>query len=464
MTGKGLVTSPSEDEFTVDVSQKFSPQWDKFVKRVSGRVFGQDRAIRKAVRRIMIASSGFQNLERPPSPLLFAGPPGSGKTYLAEVLAQEWLGAETGNQSLNPLVKISGENYTQSHEGATLKGSPPGYVGYEDESPLEKIGMFDLSVREEEFDDILDEWRARSLKKEEFGELPKEVQDKLRHTWQRYKVFYIREFSPFRSVLLVDEFEKMHSIVQKQFLGILDKGRLQLHSGRVIDFRGCLIIFTSNIGTEKITNILEGNAIGFAPPRGNQERTTVDQEIYEMVKAEVKQKLDPAIYSRIGSDGIVVFHALSREEYRRIIEKEVLKIKDGFAGRNEKQGALLISTSEGFVEFILEEADARREGARQIGRLLDKYLKEPLVVAVNSGEIKNGDTVLFDVVTEGAGKRVKLKRLPRPGGMALKNIPRQAQGIDNAMKKDILRDLDSYWKRTKLRLQLSKLKDKPPSV
>ena len=147
MTGKDLVANPSEDEFTVNVSQKLSPQWDKFVKRVSGRVFGQDRAIRKAVRRIMIASSGFQNSERPPSPLLFAGPPGSGKTYLAEVLAQEWLGAEIGDQSLNPLVKISGENYTQSHEGATLKGSPPGYVGYGDASPLEEIGMFDLSVR-----------------------------------------------------------------------------------------------------------------------------------------------------------------------------------------------------------------------------------------------------------------------------------------------------------------------------
>src|SRR3989338_838490 len=464
MTGKDLVANPSEDEFTVNVSQKLSPQWDKFVKRVSGRVFGQDRAIRKAVRRIMIASSGFQNSERSPSPLLFAGPPGSGKTYLAEVLAQEWLGAGIGDQSLNPLVKISGENYTQSHEGATLKGSPPGYVGYEDASPLEEIGMFDRRTREGEFEEILGEWLKRSLKEEEFSELPKDVQDTLSRTWEMFKFFYVRKFMPFRSVLLVDEFEKMHPIVQKQFLGILDKGRLQLHSGRVIDFRGCLIIFTSNIGTEKINKILEGNAVGFAPPKGNQGRIIVDQEIYEMVKAEVKQKLDPAIYSRIGSDGIVVFHALSREEYRRIIEKEVLKIKDGFAGRNEKQGALLISTSERFVEFILEEADARREGDRQIGRLVDKYLKEPLVVAVNSGEIKNGDTVLFDVVTEGAGRRVKLKRLPRPRGMALKNIPRQAQRIDNVMKRDIFRDLDSHWKRTKSRLQLSKLKDEPHSV
>jgi len=430
---------PLDEEFVVSIPKRVSPEWEEFAKRVGSKVFGQERAIRKAVTRLIVASSGIQNTERPPSPLLFAGPPGSGKTLLAEVLATEWLGEAkefSGFGFVSPLVKISGENYKNSHEGATLKGSPPGYIGYGDGSPLEDVGRFEAFGIYEKFTSVFNDWNQRRMPRDLSEEGRKYFEMMVEELIEKYCV----KFFPYRAVLLVDEFEKMHSDVQKQFLGILDKGEIRLHNGKTIDFRNTLIIFTSNIGTEKIANYLDGNTVGFAPPRNSVNKANADQNIYNMVKEEIRKYLDPAIYSRIGSDGIVVFHSLSREDYQKIISRETEKLANLFSGK-QARGAIIIKTSASFNEYILGKADSKREGARQIGRLFDKYAKERLANAIDSGQIRSGDFVLFDV----SGDGVMLKRLPRPINVPLPKIKIKPQEIDDELKREIFEELDRIY-------------------
>ena len=369
----------------------------------------------------------------------FLGPPGSGKTYSAETIARIWIGDPADDDEVGPLVKISGENFSERHEGAGLRGAPPGYIGYHDPSPLEQVGVFDEAHSPmAEIADLLDGWEEKNAKRirdlatviavqeTHLGNPPQEkinawynllvekMQEKAIEIYENIS----RTLRPFRSVLLIDEFEKMHRTVQRQFLSMLDKGVFQLHGGKTVDLRHTLFIFTSNLGTEKIIELLDtgGSKIGFQGSKSTQTKEELAQQIYTSVTRDVRRYLDPALYSRIGKSGMVIFHPLTRNEYSAILHAEVYKLQNQVSGRDARLPAIRLHLSDALRTFILDEADNPREGGRQISRLVDKNVREILAQYLAREQLRSGDEVLFDI-EKGAGNQrsVILRRRKRTG-------------------------------------------------
>jgi ATP-dependent Clp protease ATP-binding subunit ClpA len=230
----------------------------------------------------------------------------------------------------------------------------------------------------------------------------------------------------------------MHPAVQRQFLGILDSGILQLHSGSVVDFRKTLIIFTSNIGSKETADMLDNSGrIGFAPPttiagRLPEER---DQIIYRTTLAKIQKDMDPALFSRIGHDGIVVFHALSREDLGRIVEFEIARIQKNLM---DEDIPVRIHVADSVKEFILDSSDSPREGARQIKRLVGKHISEHLARALISDQLKGGDEIIF--MLDAADRKVIIRRLRRPDHIQLPPLLHSKKEQDTEiLKEDIFK-------------------------
>ncbi|MEX0877683.1 MAG: AAA family ATPase [Candidatus Spechtbacterales bacterium] len=448
MSSDLVLPNPRFEDFTVELSDRDPPYIEKLREKISGEVFEQDRAIRKVLQRIALIDSGKQ---KRPSPLFFAGPPGSGKSYLAEVAAYAWLGKPRGAED-GPLVSIAGENFRESHTISALLGAPAGYIGHggsgsaATKSPLEKLGTFDMYRNDYLLDEIGEKW-VNSEMSEYTGNSPNEYRESLEDLKEMFierKLLDIEESKtsmPYRSVLRVDEFEKMHEEVQKQFLTILNDGFLQLRSNRarVIDFRGCLIIFTSNIGTGEISKFIDQKPIGFHSLKKDKRSVEdMDQRIYETVKRAVEKNLPPELYSRIGHDGLVVFHKLSARGFENIVEKEINEVREEF-----REDFLFVHVTQEFKDFILEEADSSVEGARMMSRLIDKYMRLPLAKRINSGDFMAGDVVLVTVVD----KEVKLKMMPRLDGMELHTLSGGHKEVDEkSLEKEFFSDIGDVYR------------------
>ncbi|MEX2145017.1 MAG: AAA family ATPase [Candidatus Spechtbacterales bacterium] len=450
MPPKNSLNSQPED-FTIKLADGLPPRWQKFEEEIKGIVFDQERPIRKVTRTLMALEAGLHDPRRPPDPFIFAGPPGSGKTYLAEIIAKVWLGEPKREGEIGPLIVLSGENFGREHEGSTLKGAPPSYIGFGQKTPLEDTGVFDKMRRLEKLWEIAFDWEYE-MEKKGFRSLSPSARDEFFERAKRMMYKKAKSMGPYRSVLLVDEFEKMHISVQKQFLGILSSGGLKLHSGKFVDFRGTLIIFTTNIGSEEINKLLENRGIGFVSTTlSGKSQDQINQRIYKTTRSRIEKDIDPALFSRIGHDGIVVFHALPRETLSKILDYEITRVQAKLL--SEDLGPVRIYVSEEAKELILNGADTPREGARQIGRLVTKYISDPLARVIESDELRGGDEVLIAV----EGSKIQLRRLPRPTSPKLPPLRRPARTGDmDTLEKEMFDDLTKEFKNL--------LKEKYPIV
>ncbi len=325
-----------------------SQQAIDFEAGLRSRVVGQDRAIRSITALYQVFQAGMTNPTRPLGNLLFLGPTGSGKTRVVEAAAEVMFG------DANAVVKIDCAEFQHSHEIAKLIGSPPGYLGHRETSPL----------------------------------LTQENLEKHR-----------TERDPF-TLVLFDEIEKASDALWQLLLGVLDKGTLTLGDNRRVDFSQTMIFMTSNLGAKEMSELITGS-LGFAPARAlTLVENDIDQKIYRTALDAARRKFSPEFMNRI--DKVVVFRSLKHAELRQILDIELDSVQRRI---NDSAGErfTFALTSEA-KEFLLSEGTEYRYGARHLKRAIERFLVNPIANLSATHQVKKGDTLFIDI----DGERQKL--------------------------------------------------------
>ncbi len=284
------------------------------------RVIGQEEALTAVSRAVRRARAGLQDPNRPIGSFIFLGPTGVGKTELTKALAQFLFDDDTA------MVRLDMSEFMEKHSVARLIGAPPGYVGYDEG------GMLTEAVR--------------------------------RRPYQ---------------VVLFDEIEKAHPDVFNILLQVLDDGRLTDGQGRTVDFRNTLIIMTSNIGSEFLADLKEGDSVEQA--RG-------------FVMETLKSSFRPEFLNRI--DEILLFHRLERKHMGAIVDIQ-------FAGLQKLLGErdIEISMSEAAREWLAEKGYDPAYGARPLKRVIQRSVQDGLAELVLAGDVSDGSVVKIDVGEDG---------------------------------------------------------------
>jgi ATP-dependent Clp protease ATP-binding subunit ClpB len=281
------------------------------------RVVGQDAAVRAISDAVRRSRAGISDENRPMGSFLFLGPTGVGKTELAKALASYLFDDERA------MVRIDMSEYGEKHSVSRLVGAPPGYVGYD-----------------------------------EGGQLTEAVRRR-----------------PY-SVILLDEVEKAHPDVFDVLLQVLDDGRLTDGQGRTVDFTNAILILTSNLGSQFLTDPALDDA-------GREEA------VLAMVRASFK----PEFLNRL--DDIVVFRALGTEQLTRIVDLQVDRLAQRLRGRR-----LELEVTPAAREWLALTGYDPVYGARPLRRLVQTAVGDKLARALLAGEIADGDTVLVDVAED----------------------------------------------------------------
>lgn len=274
------------------------------------RVIGQDEAVHAVATAIRRARAGMKDPKRPIGSFLFLGTTGVGKTELARALAECMFGSEKN------MIRFDMSEYMEKHEVSRLVGAPPGYVGYE-----------------------------------EGGQLTDAVRR-----------------NPY-SVILFDEVEKAHMDFFNILLQVLDDGRLTDGQGRTVDFTNCVIIMTSNLGSNFLKGHM-GKKLGFSSGE-KEEKEESFEDIRKMIMDEVKRTFRPEFINRI--DEIIVFHPLTPENLSEIVDLMLKKV----AGKLERFHVSLNVSDEAKKVIIADGTDVEY-GARPLKRTIQKEMEDPI--------------------------------------------------------------------------------------
>ncbi|HQU82512.1 MAG TPA: AAA family ATPase [Pyrinomonadaceae bacterium] len=348
-----------EKMILLDPDQK-SPRAKEFEDKLSARIVGQERALRRMSGLFQIYLAGMNNPSRPIGTMLFLGPTGSGKTRVVEAAAEVLFGEP------HAVVKIDCAEFQHSHEIAKLIGSPPGYLGHRETSPM----------------------------------LTQENLDKA-HTEDTKLTF-----------VLFDEIEKASDSLWQLLLGILDKATLTLGDNRRVDFSKAVVIMTSNLGAREMSEMISGG-IGFAPTKTGkaQEDNEIDTKIYRTALEAAKRKFSPEFMNRI--DKVVVFRSLKEHHLRQILDIELKDVQDRIT---ESAGTKFIfDCSDKAKEFLLKEGIDLKYGARHLKRSIERFLVYPLSNLVATEQVETGDLVSIDFDEEAD----KLTFTKQSGGMII---------------------------------------------
>ncbi len=293
------------------------------------RIVGQDEAIDLIAKAVRRARAGLKDPRRPIGNFIFLGPTGVGKTELVRALAEFMFGSE------DTLIRLDMSEFMEKHTVARLVGAPPGYVGYE-----------------------------------EGGQLTEAV---------RRKSY---------CAVLLDEIEKAHPDVFNILLQIFDDGHLTDAKGRRVDFRNSIIVMTSNVGAELIR---KGTSIGFAV---HSDDTKTREEAYERMKekllGELKKAFRPEFLNRV--DGVVVFHPLTKEHVRKILDLMLDIVAKQLAEKGIK-----LEVTEAAKDFLGEKGYDEVFGARPLRRVIQSMLEDKLSDDLLRGKFKEGDTAVVDL-------------------------------------------------------------------
>ena len=281
---------------------------------LKGKVIGQDEAVKKIVKAIQRGRVGLKDARRPIFSGLLIGNSGVGKTELAKQLAKLMFDSE------DSLIRLDMSEYSEKFTASKIAGAAPGYVGYDEGS------SFLQQVRNKPY-----------------------------------------------SVVLLDEIEKADPSIFNLFLQMLDDGQLTESSGRKVNFKNCVILMTSNVGTKVAKDF--GNGVGFTS-RGNKEDLVKD-----LLSKELKKKFAPEFINRI--DEIIYFKDLEKEDIRQIIEIELNKFHTKL-----KEIGFTATVEDSIKEQLVETGFDPQYGARPLKRAIQRSVDD----AVTEFIIENNPT------------------------------------------------------------------------
>lgn len=332
----------------VPVSKMLETEAKKLVHmetELKKRVVGQDEAIAAVSNAIRRSRAGLSEEGRPIGSFIFLGTTGVGKTELAKALAGFMFDDEKS------LVRVDMSEFMESHSTAKLIGSPPGYVGYD-----------------------------------EGGQLTEKVRRR-----------------PY-AVVLFDEIEKAHPDVFNILLQILDDGRLTDAKGRTVSFKNTVIIMTSNVGSETLAR---AERLGFSekrPKAGDEELS--EESIRDRVMKSLRETFRPEFLNRI--DEIVIFHPLSRDVIRHIVDLELAKVTDRLGMKD-----IVVTFTEAARKRLAERGFDPFYGARPLKRVIQGDILDPLALSVIEGKVPAAGISVDagkDGFTFGAGEKRKKRK------------------------------------------------------
>lgn len=281
---------------------------------IGKRLIGQEQAVQAVADAVRRSRAGVSDPNRPTGSFLFLGPTGVGKTELAKSLAAFLFDDPTA------MVRIDMSEYGEKHSVSRLIGAPPGYVGYE-----------------------------------EGGQLTEAVRRR-----------------PY-SVILLDEVEKAHPEIFHVLLQVLDDGRLTDGQGRVVDFRNTILVLTSNLGSQYLTQ----------PDISEDEKE-------RLVKEAVNANFRPEFLNRL--DEILIFQPLSRTQLAKIVDLQLAQVMERLASRR-----LQLEVSEDAKNWLANRGYDPAFGARPLRRLIQSEIGDQLAQGLLAGKWEDGSVIKVTV-------------------------------------------------------------------
>jgi ATP-dependent Clp protease ATP-binding subunit ClpB len=323
-----------------------------FAQGLADRIVGQDQAVRRLSDLYQVFLAGLNSANRPIGTMLFLGPTGSGKTRVVEAAAEVLFGDQ------NAVIKVDCAEFQHSHEIAKLIGSPPGYLGHRETSPM---------LTQENLD---------------------------RYQTEDCKISFV----------LFDEIEKASDSLWQLLLGILDKATLTLGDNRRVDFSKTIVIMTSNLGAREMSDLISGS-IGFVPAHDANRQDGIDDKIGRTAVDAARRKFSPEFMNRI--DTVVAFRSLSEDHLRQILDLELESLQQRIMVSAETK--FIFECSSTAKDLILNEGIDFRYGARHLKRAIERLLVGPLSNLVATVQVELGDLIHVDVSPE-TGQLMFLKQ------------------------------------------------------
>jgi ATP-dependent Clp protease ATP-binding subunit ClpB len=284
------------------------------------RVIGQNKAVKAVANAVRRARAGLNDENRPLGSFLFLGPTGVGKTELTKAVAEFLFDDDSA------MVRIDMSEFMEKHSVARLIGAPPGYVGYDEG------GVLTEAVR--------------------------------RRPYQ---------------VVLFDEVEKAHPDVFNVLLQVLDDGVLTDGHGRTVDFKQTLIVLTSNLGSQALSQLPEG-----------ADASEAKRDVMDAVRAHFR----PEFLNRL--DETIIFDRLNREDMDGIVEIQLRRLLRRLASRN-----IALQLDDAAKTWLADAGYDPVFGARPLKRVIQRTLQDPLAEALLAGDILDGATVPVTAGSEG---------------------------------------------------------------
>jgi len=322
----------------IPTSKMLEGERDKLLRmeeELGRRVIGQRTAVTAVANAVRRARAGLNDEGRPLGSFLFLGPTGVGKTELTKAVAEYLFNDD------NAMVRIDMSEFMEKHAVSRLIGAPPGYVGYDEG------GVLTEAVR--------------------------------RRPYQ---------------VVLFDEVEKAHPDVFNILLQVLDDGVLTDGQGRTVDFKQTLIILTSNLGAQALSQLPDG-----------ADAAAAKRDVMDAVRGHFR----PEFLNRL--DETIIFDRLARADMAGIVNIQLRGLTKRLAGRS-----MTLDISDAALKWLADEGYDPVFGARPLKRVIQRAIQDPLAEMILAGDVGEGASVVVDAEPDGllVGDRVASAKKPRP--------------------------------------------------